>query len=66
MERSLSDIAHDLRTPLSVIHSTSEALLIDDPAPEVRDALTIIIAQVGRLSELIGELSRSRAEGRAS
>ncbi|MBI4133664.1 hypothetical protein HY478_03550 [Candidatus Uhrbacteria bacterium] len=56
--RSLRDLAHDLRTPLSVIQSSGETILEDpDCPPEARETINTILKEVARISDLASELS---------
>ncbi len=56
-KRFVSDIAHELRTPLSVIKASSELALMDNKvSPDIRKTLTSIIAELDRTSEIINNL----------
>lgn len=56
-KRFISDIAHELRTPLSVIKTNSEvALMSDSIEPSVRRTLKSIIEELDRTSEIINNL----------
>lgn len=54
---STENLAHALRTPLSVIQSTSEALIAGGQTPEVQEGLETIINQVERMSEIVRDLA---------
>jgi two-component system sensor histidine kinase BaeS len=51
----VADVAHELRTPLSILQGSTEALLdgVDRPTPEVLGSLN---DEVGRLRRLVGDL----------
>lgn len=56
-KRFISNIAHELRTPLSVIKTNSEVMLLDDALPQdTRQSLTENIEEVDRASEIINNL----------
>ncbi len=53
----ISNIAHELRTPLSTIKTSSEVALIDDSLPsDVRKTFKEIIEELNRISEIINNL----------
>lgn len=53
----ISNIAHELRTPLSTIKTSSEVALIDDTLdPEIRKTFTEIVQELNRVSEIINNL----------
>ncbi len=53
----ISNVAHELRTPLSVIKTSTEVALMDDAiAPAMRDTLGDIVRQLDRISEIINNL----------
>lgn len=59
-EKTLARIAHDLRTPLSVITTTSAMLLnpkYQFSAEQVQEQLTRIGRNAEQLNRLVGELS---------
>ncbi len=58
------DIAHDIRTPLAVIRTNTEVLLMDPKVPNnVRETLDITLQQLDRISETIRTLLAANAEG---
>ena len=53
----ISNVAHELRTPLSIIKTNSEVALFDDSlAPELRATFVEIIGELNRISEIINNL----------
>ena len=53
----ISNIAHELRTPLSIIKTNSEVALMDPTLqPDLRAAFAEIIGETGRMSEVINNL----------
>jgi two-component system, OmpR family, phosphate regulon sensor histidine kinase PhoR len=53
----ISNIAHELRTPLSTIKTSSEVALIDDTMPDdLKKTFTEIIEELNRVSEIINNL----------
>ncbi len=53
----ISNVAHELRTPLSVMKTTSEVALLDPDLPrDVRRAFVEIIQELNRSSEIINNL----------
>ncbi len=53
----IGNIAHEVRTPLSVIKTNTEVALLDDNVnPELRDALVSNIEELDRISEIINNL----------
>lgn len=53
----ISNIAHELRTPLSTIKTSSEVALLDeDLAPPLRDTFREIVEELNRVSEIINNL----------
>ncbi len=53
----ISNIAHELRTPLSTIKTSSEVALIDDSLPtDIKNTFTEIIEELNRVSEIINNL----------
>jgi signal transduction histidine kinase len=53
----ISNIAHELRTPLSTIKTSSEVALIDDSLdPDARKTFLEIIEELNRISEIINNL----------
>ena len=49
-----ADVSHELRTPVSVITSESEfALMPETSKEEMQESLSVILKQVGRMSDLI-------------
>lgn len=56
-KRFISDIAHELRTPLAVIKTNSEVSLMDDDLdPKAREVLNGNIEELDRISEIINNL----------
>jgi signal transduction histidine kinase len=56
-KRFVSDIAHELRTPLSVIKTSSEVALMDDNIrPDIKKTLENIVGELDRTSEIINNL----------
>ncbi|RGU90407.1 sensor histidine kinase [Clostridium sp. AF15-17LB] len=52
-----ADVSHELRTPVSVITSESEfALMPETSKAEMQESLSVILKQVGRMSDLIEQL----------
>ena len=53
----ISNVAHELRTPLSVIKTSTEVALIDDALPkDIRGTLRDITGELDRVSEIINNL----------
>jgi two-component system phosphate regulon sensor histidine kinase PhoR len=52
----ISNVAHELRTPLSIIKTSSEVALMGSPPPELSAAFEEIIGETGRMSEVINNL----------
>ncbi len=53
----ISNIAHELRTPLSTIKTSSEVALIDENLPaDIKTTFTEIIEELNRVSEIINNL----------
>jgi histidine kinase len=52
----VSDVAHELRNPLTTIRGYAEGMLDGVIAPD-RDVLTAVLAEVGHLQRLAGDLS---------
>lgn len=50
------DAAHELRTPLAIIRGELEFIAGQDQPAELHEALTNMLAEVQRLSELVGNL----------
>jgi signal transduction histidine kinase len=64
----MADASHQVRTPVSVVHTTAQVMLARDARPEheYRDALTIVGEQSARLTRLVDAmflLSRAEAQG---
>lgn len=56
-KRFISDVAHELRTPLSVIKTSAEVALIDPALPrDTRATFEEILAELERLSEILNNL----------
>ena len=56
-KRFIGDIAHELRTPLSVIKTNSEVMLLDDASdPNVRKVVESNIEELDRASQIINNL----------
>lgn len=56
-KRFISDVAHELRTPLSTIKTSSEVALIEEKLPKAtRKTFLEIIEELGRVSEIINNL----------
>ncbi len=56
-KRFISDIAHELRTPLSVVKTNSEVFLMDDGLDsKVRAMVTSNIEELDRMSDIINNL----------
>lgn len=51
-----SDVSHELRTPVSVILSQCEYALEHNPSQEVKQALTAIYRQTGKMHRMIQQL----------
>lgn len=58
--RLLSEVAHEMRTPLTVLEGTVEGLVdgVFDPTPETLRSLAGEVARLGRLADDLGSLSR--------
>lgn len=54
-KRLLSDIAHELRTPLAIVHGTIEGM-IDDVYPKDPEHLAPLLDQTRRISRLLDDL----------
>jgi signal transduction histidine kinase len=53
----ISNVAHELRTPLSTIKTSAEVLLMDDGIPaDVRTTCNEIVIELDRISEIINNL----------
>ena len=53
----ISNVAHELRTPLSIIKTGSEVALFDEGlSPELRGTFVEIIGELNRISEIINNL----------
>jgi two-component system sensor histidine kinase ResE len=53
----VSNIAHELRTPLSSIKTSTEVALLDEKVqPEVRKTLNSIVEELNRISDIINNL----------
>ncbi|HVV15348.1 MAG TPA: HAMP domain-containing sensor histidine kinase [Candidatus Paceibacterota bacterium] len=53
----ISNVAHELRTPLSVIKTSTEVALMDDGLPPTtKDVLGDIVRELDRISEIINNL----------
>jgi signal transduction histidine kinase len=64
----MADASHQVRTPVSVIHTTAQVMLARDTRPEqdYREAMTIVGEQSARLRRLVDAmflLSRAEAQG---
>jgi len=64
----MADASHQVRTPVSVVHTTAQVMLARDTRPEqeYREALTIVGEQSARLTRLVDAmflLSRAEAQG---
>lgn len=55
LRRSVSDIAHDLRTPLSVIKGDLQLILREDMPPRCREYAEICLEKTERLKEMSDE-----------
>jgi two-component system, OmpR family, heavy metal sensor histidine kinase CusS len=58
-KESLAKLAHDLRTPLSVIKINLEVSLLDDVDPTLRKSLQSNMEELDRMSKMIDEFQRS-------
>ena len=53
----ISNVAHELRTPLAVIKTSTEVALIDDKLPsDVQETFHDIVSELDRVSEIINNL----------
>jgi signal transduction histidine kinase len=53
----ISNVAHELRTPLSTIKTSSEVALLDDRLPQpLKDTFGEIIQELNRISEILNNL----------
>jgi signal transduction histidine kinase len=53
----ISNVAHELRTPISVIKTSTEVALIDDSLPkDVRSTFGDIVLELDRISEILNNL----------
>ncbi len=53
----IGNIAHELRTPLSVIKTNSEIMLFDSSiTPDIKEAITSNVEELDRISEIINNL----------
>jgi two-component system OmpR family sensor kinase len=64
----MADASHELRTPVSVVHTTAQVMLARGTRSEddYRESLTIVAEQSGRLARLVDSmflLSRAEAQG---
>jgi|GEM_PF-3028229 len=56
--RTIPELVHDLRSPLSVIQLTAEGALVDPALPgEVREALESILHQTARATEIAQKIA---------
>ena len=56
-KRFIGDIAHELRTPLSIIKTNTEVALLDDTIdPQTKSIFTSNIEELDRMSEIINNL----------
>lgn len=56
-KRFIGNIAHELRTPLSIIRTDTEVTLMDRTLPgDVRESLTLTIHELDRISSIINNL----------
>jgi len=59
-QKLLRDIAHDLRTPLSIIQLTAESMQMGAKDQQTKNDLDVILKQITRITELADELSAQR------
>jgi len=52
----IGNIAHELRTPLSVIKTNTEVALLDDVKPDMKETLLSNVEELDRISEIINNL----------
>ncbi len=64
----ISNVAHELRTPLSTIKTSSEVALLDPRlSPQAKECFTDIVGELDRVSEISTTFSRStRLHGRSA
>ncbi|HET8581196.1 MAG TPA: HAMP domain-containing sensor histidine kinase [Candidatus Paceibacterota bacterium] len=55
-KKFISNVAHELRTPLSIIKTTGEVALFADLAADTRDSFVEIIAETDRATEIVTNL----------
>ncbi len=52
----ISNVAHELRTPLSTIKTSTEVALLEDASPSLRATMQEILIELDRISEIINNL----------
>ncbi|MBQ4220503.1 MAG: hypothetical protein II666_13235, partial [Butyrivibrio sp.] len=55
-KQEMAQIAHDLKTPLTVIRGNADLLLENNPDPDARESLTSIINNSERIAQSILEI----------
>ncbi|MFV0373782.1 sensor histidine kinase [Microbacterium sp.] len=58
--RLLSDVGHELKTPLTIVHGHLEVMDADDPA-DVEESRALAIDELDRMSKLVSELAAAAA-----
>ena len=56
--RFSTDVSHELKTPLTIMHGTLEQVIVrEDATPYERESAATLLEEVQRLSSIVGQLS---------
>lgn len=58
----VSQLGHDIRTPLASLGATAELLAVGESDPVRRERLAVVLAKVGQIDALVDELFDANAE----